>query len=382
MELTLKQKEEQIQLFKDEIKYIEKLFEKILFVFIAIFVIYFSIKSATNIWRFVGHLIAFSYFSIFIFLFLYYSLLDLFGFCFYKLFYKKNQYNIIKEKIRKLETESTILKTQIKEELIRKEKEDTEKEILDFRKNYNSIFLKVKKDYYNIFNVKGISDKELENKKEKLYKSINKTRDILSQNKFANNLVFFQEELYFYREYESYLNRRLSNNSNKKNYKYTYLSSTPIKKTDSKNLIEKSPIKMSKEDYVKRLATCINNGKTSEEAVYILEKQKLVDLLREDLSEKVSWVSKDKGDGLGYDILSFTESGEEKYIEVKSSQKDNYSFYLSQKELFFLQLNSNAFIYSLLMEESKILDLIEIDYKAIQNIANLTPINYKVSFKT
>ena len=50
--------------------------------------------------------------------------------------------------------------------------------------------------------------------------------------------------------------------------------------------------------------------------------------------KKVEWVSKDKGDGLGYDILSYDQEGNEMYIEVKTTEgKEKTSFYITANEL-------------------------------------------------
>ncbi len=50
--------------------------------------------------------------------------------------------------------------------------------------------------------------------------------------------------------------------------------------------------------------------------------------------KQVIWVSKDEGDGLGYDILSYDSEGNEKYIEVKTTVGgEKTSFYITANEL-------------------------------------------------
>lgn len=71
--------------------------------------------------------------------------------------------------------------------------------------------------------------------------------------------------------------------------------------------------------------------------IYDLEREKLIIENREDLAEKVLWVSKEKGDGAGYDIKSF-EKKEGKYIEiyieVKGTNKSiNEPFEISMNEI-------------------------------------------------
>ncbi|NCU42533.1 MAG: DUF3883 domain-containing protein, partial [Candidatus Moranbacteria bacterium] len=60
-------------------------------------------------------------------------------------------------------------------------------------------------------------------------------------------------------------------------------------------------------------------GLAGEEIVMNIEKKYLRSINRDDLARQVEHRSKDQGDGLGYDILSFFEDGREKYIEVKST---------------------------------------------------------------
>lgn len=50
--------------------------------------------------------------------------------------------------------------------------------------------------------------------------------------------------------------------------------------------------------------------------------------------KKVIWVSKDNGDGEGYDILSYDQNGNEIYIEVKTTRKGKSTpFYITNTEL-------------------------------------------------
>lgn len=49
-------------------------------------------------------------------------------------------------------------------------------------------------------------------------------------------------------------------------------------------------------------------------------------------------------DGEGYDVYSFDENGQEKFIEVKTSTGDEYSpFYLSENEIAFMRLNVGSY---------------------------------------
>lgn len=71
--------------------------------------------------------------------------------------------------------------------------------------------------------------------------------------------------------------------------------------------------------------------------IYDLEREKLIKEGREDLAEKVLWVSKEIGDEAGYDVRSF-EKKEGKYIEiyieVKGTNKSiNEPFEISMNEI-------------------------------------------------
>jgi hypothetical protein len=75
-------------------------------------------------------------------------------------------------------------------------------------------------------------------------------------------------------------------------------------------------------------------GDAGELWVVRYEEEYLKSIGRSDFAKKVKHVAKSEGDGLGYDILSFTEDGEEKYIEVKTTKGDFHStFYITRNEL-------------------------------------------------
>ncbi|MYJ96373.1 MAG: DUF3883 domain-containing protein [Proteobacteria bacterium] len=60
-------------------------------------------------------------------------------------------------------------------------------------------------------------------------------------------------------------------------------------------------------------------GEAGEAFLYQAEQDRLSDLGRDDLAGKVRWVAKEDGDGAGYDILSFSRRGEERWLEVKTT---------------------------------------------------------------
>lgn len=74
-------------------------------------------------------------------------------------------------------------------------------------------------------------------------------------------------------------------------------------------------------------------GKAGESFVLDLERRLLADAERADLARRVRWVAAEDGDGAGYDILSFDESGRDRLIEVKTTNGSARTpFYLSRNE--------------------------------------------------
>ncbi len=74
-------------------------------------------------------------------------------------------------------------------------------------------------------------------------------------------------------------------------------------------------------------------GKQGEELVFIAERNRLLKTSI-DLANRVRWVSRDDGDGAGFDIRSFETDGREKLIEVKTTVGGHSTpFYISRNEV-------------------------------------------------
>lgn len=75
-------------------------------------------------------------------------------------------------------------------------------------------------------------------------------------------------------------------------------------------------------------------GRAGEEMVFEHERVSLSGFGRNDLARRVRWVSRDDGDGAGYDIASFTEQGQERLIEVKMTNGwERTPFHITRNEL-------------------------------------------------
>jgi len=93
--------------------------------------------------------------------------------------------------------------------------------------------------------------------------------------------------------------------------------------------------KVRKIDFAERDARNRQLGKLGEQFIFDLERSRLTMAGRDDLAQKVLWASKDIGDGLGFDILSFDETDEsERMLEVKATGLGKFfPFYVTANEL-------------------------------------------------
>ncbi len=91
-----------------------------------------------------------------------------------------------------------------------------------------------------------------------------------------------------------------------------------------------------KVDFLELEARRRDLGRAGEEAVVHIERERLRQRGQDRLATMVEHVSQSKGDGLGYDVLSFDEAGNELFIEVKTTrQAREYPFMVSANEVSF-----------------------------------------------
>ncbi len=85
-------------------------------------------------------------------------------------------------------------------------------------------------------------------------------------------------------------------------------------------------------------------GEAGEELVIRYEKWRLIKAGKESLSDRIEWVSKEQGDGAGFDILSKNINGSDRFIEVKTTKlsKDT-PIYLTRTELSFASMRAKDF---------------------------------------
>ena len=124
-------------------------------------------------------------------------------------------------------------------------------------------------------------------------------------------------------------------------------------------------------------------GDLGEIFVYKQEKKYLEENGEQNLAKKIEHVAKTKGDGLGYDILSYDLNGDPKYIEVKTTKGNkNSTFFITRNELEKSKIKKdNYFLYRVYnyneeLEKGEILKV----KGDLENICNF-PITYKVTLK-
>lgn len=89
-----------------------------------------------------------------------------------------------------------------------------------------------------------------------------------------------------------------------------------------------------KRDYIDREARNASLGRAGEELVVQYERWRLTASGHERLANKVEHVAETKGDGLGFDVLSFDTNGRERLIEVKTTSFGKETpFFITKNEV-------------------------------------------------
>ncbi len=123
-------------------------------------------------------------------------------------------------------------------------------------------------------------------------------------------------------------------------------------------------------------------GIRGERLVVEHEKYLLQQSGRPDLAEKVRHTSMVEGDGAGYDLLSFTDEGEPKYVEVKTTRGPSQSsFYMSANEVrFSKQHQDNYYLYRVYAyDDDRNSGKFYIATGDVSEVFNLTPTHYRVA---
>lgn len=99
-----------------------------------------------------------------------------------------------------------------------------------------------------------------------------------------------------------------------------------------------------KTNYLEREQKNHHLGVLGEEFVINFERWKLINSGKEKLAEQIRWISKEEGEGAGFDILSWNLDGTDKYIEVKTTKLGKETpIFFSKNELNFSIEKSNSY---------------------------------------
>jgi hypothetical protein len=121
-------------------------------------------------------------------------------------------------------------------------------------------------------------------------------------------------------------------------------------------------------------------GYDGEEMILKFEHERLRQIDRPDLARKIRWISKEDGDGAGYDILSFDHKGEERFLEVKTTVGSQTApFYLTRNELSFSNERPKEFRICRLYDFSKKPKMFELA-PPLQKFVRLEPLSFEASF--
>ncbi|HWL62335.1 MAG TPA: DUF3883 domain-containing protein [Steroidobacteraceae bacterium] len=100
-----------------------------------------------------------------------------------------------------------------------------------------------------------------------------------------------------------------------------------------------------KRDYLLLESRNRSLGLAGEQFIAEFEARRLHAAGQKSLAERVEHVAGVRGDGLGYDVLSFEVSGEERFLEVKTTDFGaSTPFYVSRNEVAFSEERSGQFI--------------------------------------
>lgn len=135
-----------------------------------------------------------------------------------------------------------------------------------------------------------------------------------------------------------------------------------------------------KRDYIAREARNTTLGLAGEEFVVRFEHWRLNQLGQSKLADRVEHVSQTKGDGLGYDVLSFDANGKERFIEVKTTAFSKETpFFVTRNELDFSKDARDHFVLCRLYEFRRTPRLFALNGALDQHCA-LDPVTYRASF--
>jgi Domain of unknown function (DUF3883) len=157
-------------------------------------------------------------------------------------------------------------------------------------------------------------------------------------------------------------------------------SDAPQKQNRATETVNPLLFKAIKRDYLEREAQNQSLGLAGEEFIVQFEHWRLIQLGQARLADKVDHVSRSKGDGLGYDVLSFDAGGKERFIEVKTTTFGRDTpFFVSRGELALSHGAKDQFHLYRLFEFRKAPRLFDLKGSLDQHCV-LDPVTYRAGF--
>lgn len=158
------------------------------------------------------------------------------------------------------------------------------------------------------------------------------------------------------------------------------IADAPARRHVAKDAVSSKDYLAVKRDYIAREARNTALGMAGEEFVVRFEHWRLIQLGKTRLADRVEHVSQTKGDGLGYDVLSFDANGRERFIEVKTTAFGKETpFFVTQNELNFSKDSSDNFVLCRLFEFRQTPRLFALN-GALDKHCMLDPVTYRASF--
>lgn len=157
-------------------------------------------------------------------------------------------------------------------------------------------------------------------------------------------------------------------------------SDAPQKQNRTAEPLNHLLFRATKRDYLEREAQNQSLGLAGEEFIVQFEHWRLTQLGLPRLADKVDHISQSKGDGLGYDVLSFEPDGKERFIEVKTTTFGRDTpFFISRGELALSHGAKDQFHLYRLFEFRKAPRLFDLKGTLDQHCV-LDPVTYRASF--
>lgn len=112
------------------------------------------------------------------------------------------------------------------------------------------------------------------------------------------------------------------------------LTAAPVRQKEQRRPARPTSVIRAPADYLLMESQNRALGRAGEEFAIRFEQARLVAARQERLAARVEHVAVSRGDGLGFDVLSFDSDGRERLIEVKTTKSGEFMpFYVSRNEL-------------------------------------------------